>query len=70
MKTVLGVIFAAFGVFGLAWGESTYTTSAMVADIRSIHATRDEIPKVPLQRVAAAFAVMGGAVLLVAGRRE
>ena len=70
MKTILGVIFAAFGVFGLAWGESTYTTTQTVADITSIHATRDEIPKVPLQRKAAALAIAGGAVLLVAGRRE
>lgn len=69
MKTI-GVILIALGVFGLAWGGFTYTTREKVVDIGPIHATRDETHSVPLPPIAGAVALIGGIMLLVAGRKE
>jgi len=66
---VLGMILIAFGLFGLAWGGFTYTTREKVVDIGPIHATRDETHHVPLPPIAGAVALVGGVVLLLAGRR-
>jgi hypothetical protein len=69
MKTI-GVILIALGVFGLAWGGFTYTTREKVVDIGPIHATRDETHNVPLPPIAGAVTLIGGIMLLVAGRKE
>jgi hypothetical protein len=69
MKTI-AIILIALGVFGLAWGGFTYTTREKVVDIGPIHATRDETHNVPLPPIAGAVALIGGIMLLVAGRKE
>jgi len=56
-------------LFGLARGGFTYTTKEKVVDIGPIHATRDETHNVPLPPIAGAVAVVGGIVLLLAGKR-
>ena len=70
MNKTLGIILIAFGIFGLAWGGVTYTTREKVVDIGPIHATRDETHNVPLPPIAGAGALIGGVVLLVAGRKK
>ena len=70
MNKTIGFILIALGVFGLAWGGFTYTTREKVVDIGPIHATRDETHTVPLPPIAGAVALIGGIVLLVAGRKE
>jgi len=70
MNKTLGIILIALGVFGLAWGGFTYTTRERVLDIGPIHATRDETHHVPLPPIAGAGALIGGVVLLVAGKRD
>jgi hypothetical protein len=70
VKKTLGVILIALGLFGLAWGGFAYTTREPVVDIGPIHATRDKTHSVPLPPIAGAVAVIGGIVLLVAGRKE
>ena len=69
MKTI-AIILIALGVFGLAWGGFTYTTREKVVDIGPIHATRDETHNVPLPPIAGAVTLIGGIMLLVAGRKE
>ena len=69
MSRALGVILIALGLFGLAWGGFTYTTREKVVDIGPIHATRDKTHSVPLPPIAGAAALVGGVVLLVAGRK-
>ena len=66
---ILGFILIALGLFGLAWGGFTYTTREKVVDIGPIHATRDETHHVPLPPIAGAVALVGGVVLLLAGKR-
>ena len=70
MNKTLGVILIVLGLFGLVWGGFTYTTREKVIDIGPIHATRDEKHSVLLPPIAGAAALIGGIVLLVAGRKE
>lgn len=69
MNKTLGIILMVLGLFGLAWGGFTYTTRETVVDIGPIHATREKTHNVPLPPVAGAVALLGGIVLLVAGRK-
>ena len=68
MNKTLGIILIVLGLFGLAWGGLTYTTTEKVVDIGPIHATRDKTHNVPLFPIAGAVAFIGGIALLVAGR--
>ena len=70
MSKTVGIILIGLGLFGLAWGGFTYTTREKVIDIGPIHATREKTHNVPLPPIAGAVALIGGVVLLVAGRRE
>ena len=66
---IFGVILIVLGLFGLAWGGFTYTTTEKVVDIGPIHATRDETHHVPLPPIAGAVAVAGGLVLLLTAKK-
>ena len=70
MNKTLGIMLIVLGLFGLAWGGFTYTTSEKVVDIGPIHATRDKTHNVPLPPIAGAVALIGGIVLLIARRKE
>ena len=70
MSKTLGIILIVLGLFGLAWGGFTYTTREKVVDIGPIHATREKTHDVPLLPIFGAVALIGGVVLLVAGRKE
>jgi drug/metabolite transporter (DMT)-like permease len=70
MNKTLGILLIVLGLFGLAWGGFTYTTREKVVDIGPIHATRDKTHSIPLPPIAGAVALIGGVVLLVAGKRE
>ncbi len=70
MNKTPGVILIVLGLFGLAWGGFTYTTREKVVDIGPIHATREKTHNVPLSPILGAVALIGGIVLLVAGRKE
>ena len=70
MNKTLGIVLVVLGLFGLAWGGFTYTTQEKVVDIGPIHATREKTHNVPLPPIAGAVALVGGIVLLVAGRKE
>jgi len=70
MNKTLGTILIVLGMVGLAWGGFTYTTTERIVDIGPIHATRDQTHTVPLPPIAGAVALIGGIVLLIAGRKE
>ena len=69
VNKTLGMILIALGLFGLAWGGFTYTTREKIVDIGPIHATREKTHNVPLPPIAGAVALIGGVLLLVAGRK-
>ena len=70
MNKTLGIILIVLGLVGLAWGGFTYTTREKVVDIGPIHATREKTHNVPLPPIAGAAALIGGVILLVAGKRQ
>jgi hypothetical protein len=65
----LGVILIVLGLVGLIWGGFTYTTRKQVVDIGPIHASRDQKHDVPLPPIVGAVVLIGGVVLLVAGKK-
>jgi hypothetical protein len=65
VNKTLGIILIVCGLFGLAWGNFTYTTKEQVVDIGPIHATRDQTHNIALPPVAGAAALIAGIVLLV-----
>jgi hypothetical protein len=70
MTKALGMILIALGLISLAWGGFTYTTRETVVDIGPIHATREKTHNVPVAPIAGAVALIGGVVLLVAGKKQ
>jgi hypothetical protein len=68
MSKILGVALIVLGLAGLAWGGFTYKTREKVVDIGPIHASRDETHRVPVTPLAGGAALIGGIVLLAAGR--
>lgn len=69
MSRTLGIILIVVGLIGLAWGGLTYTTREKVVDIGPIHASRDKEHTIPLPPMAGAVALIGGVVLVVAGKK-
>jgi drug/metabolite transporter (DMT)-like permease len=70
VNKTLGIILIVLGLLGLAWGGFTYTTQEKVFDVGPIHATREKTHNVPLPPLVGAVALVGGVVLLVAGKKE
>jgi hypothetical protein len=69
VNKTLGIVLIVLGLLGLAWGGFAYTTREKVVDIGPIHASRDVTHNVPLPPIAGALSLVGGVVLLVAGRK-
>ena len=69
MSKTLGIILIVLGLFGLAYGGISYTTSEKIVDIGPIHATREKTHNLPLAPIGGALALIGGIVILAAGRR-
>jgi hypothetical protein len=66
---MFGIILIVLGLFALAYGGFSYTTSEKVVDIGPIHATREKTHIVPLTPIVGALALIGGVVILAAGRK-
>lgn len=69
LKTV-GIILIVLGIVALVFQGITYTTREKVIDIGPIHATADEKKTIPLPPILGGIALVGGIVLLVAGRKK
>lgn len=65
----LGVVLIVLGVLALAYGGFTYTRQKKVLDLGPIQASKKETKTVPLPPILGMVAVLGGGVLLVAGRK-
>lgn len=70
MKKLAGAILIAVGLIGIAYGGITYTTRKTLVDIGPIHATRNQSYTLPLPPIMGAVALVGGILLLAAGRRD
>jgi hypothetical protein len=71
MKTapLLGVVLIILGALALAYQGITYTTHKKVLDIGPLQATEEQHKTIPLPPIVGAIAIVGGIVLLVAGRK-
>ena len=69
VNRTLGIILIVLGLIGLAYGGFSYTTSEKLVDIGPIHATREKTHKVPLAPIGGALALIGGIVILAAGKK-
>jgi len=69
VSKTLGIILIVLGVLGLVYGGVSYTTSEKIVDIGPIHATRDKTHNIPLAPIGGALALIGGIVILAAGRK-
>jgi hypothetical protein len=72
MKTLplMGVILIILGVISLAYQGITYTTHRKVLDIGPLQATTEEHKTIPLPPVLGGIAMVGGVMLLLAGRKS
>jgi hypothetical protein len=70
MKTVIGVILIAIGLVGLIWGGISYTREEKVLDLGPLEATAERRETIPVGPVVGGIALIGGIVLLVAGRKR
>lgn len=70
MLKAVGMILIVLGIVALIFQGVTYTMKEKVVDIGPIHATRDEKKTIPLPPILGAIALIGGVVLLVAGRSK
>ena len=68
MNRVLGLLLIALGLVGLLWGGFSFTTSEKIVDLGPIHATREKQHSFPVAPAAGVVAMIGGIVLLIAGR--
>ena len=69
MSKMFGIILIVLGLFALAYGGFSYTTSEKIVDIGPIHATRDKTHNIPLAPIGGVLAVIGGIVILAVGRK-
>jgi uncharacterized membrane protein len=72
MKTgsPVGFVLVILGVLALAYQGITYTTRKKVLDIGPLQATKEEHHTIPLPPIVGGLALVGGIVLMVAGRKE
>lgn len=70
MKTVIGAVLIVIGLIGLIWGGISYTRKEKVIDFGPIQATAERRETIPVTPVVGGIALVGGLVLLLAGRKR
>ena len=69
-RTVIALILVIIGILAMVYQGFTYTTQKKVLDVGPIQATKEQHHTVPLPPVLGAIALVGGILILVAGRRN
>jgi len=67
---VVGLILIVLGIISFAYQGINYTTHKKIVDIGPIQASTTEHKTIPLPPVLGGLALVGGIVLLMAGRKE
>ena len=72
MKTlsVVGLILIVLGIISFAYQGINYTTHKKIVDIGPIQAGTTEHKTIPLPPILGGLALVGGVILLVAGRKD
>jgi len=67
---IIGLVLIVLGLLGLLYGGITWTTREKVVDIGPVQVTQDKHESMPIPPIAGAVAVVAGALLLMADRRQ
>jgi len=67
---LIGIILIVLGIVSLAYQGIGYTTRKKVLDVGPLQATTKQHHEIPLPPVLGSIALVGGIVLLIAGRSE
>ena len=72
MKTLplVGIILIILGIVSFAYQGISYTTHKKIVDIGPLQASTTEHKTIPLPPILGGLALVGGIVLLVAGRKD
>jgi hypothetical protein len=70
IKTIVAVILIAVGIVAFAYQGITYTTRDKVIDLGPVQMTAEKTKTLPLPPILGGFALVGGIVLLVVGKRK
>ena len=67
---IVGIVLIAAGVLALVYGGFTYNKNRTVLQIGSVNVTASEQNHIPIPAIAGVALLVGGAVLLVVGKRR
>jgi len=70
MLRTVAIVLIILGVVALIFQGITYTTHKDVINVGPIHATAEQKKTIPLPPVLGGIALVGGIVLLLAGRKK
>jgi hypothetical protein len=68
--SIVGILLIVLGIVSLTYQGFTYTTREKVVDIGPIEATAERRKTFPLPPVLGGLALVGGAALLLVGRKK
>jgi drug/metabolite transporter (DMT)-like permease len=67
---IIGLVLIIVGVIALAWGGfASFTTKENVAKLGPLEINKEEEHRVPVGPIVGGVALVGGVILLVAGRK-
>ena len=69
MKTI-GIVLVVLGVLALVYGGISYTKNRTVLKVGSMNVTATEHKSVPIPAVVGVIALVGGAALVMVGKRR
>ena len=68
---LIGILLIIIGVIALAWGGYTsFTTKENVAKLGPLEINKEETRSVPVGPIVGGVCLVGGVVLLIAGRKS
>lgn len=69
-STLIGIILITLAVLAFGYQGITYKTAEKVVDIGPLQVTTETTKTLPIPPIVGAFALAGGIVLLVVGRKK
>ena len=69
MLKTIGIVLIVLGIVALIFGGISYTKKENVFDVGPIHATAEHKKTIPLPPLLGAVSLIGGVILLVAGKK-
>jgi drug/metabolite transporter (DMT)-like permease len=67
--TIIGIVLVVLGVVGLIYGGLSYTSSNNTVHMGDVNLQIEEKKRIPISPIAGAVALVGGGILILAGRK-